>query len=103
MLYKIKKSLEDGWDKLKWFSSILSERIKVEIAVIKLLRESAGLEKDRDRLIRDIGERVFDLRASKDISIYKDPKVASALKELEAVDDKLVELKSQATEIGEVE
>jgi len=103
MLYKIKKSLDDGWGKLRWFSSILSERIKVEVAVIKLLRESADLEKDRDRLVRDIGERVFELRASKDISIYLDPKVASALKELEEVDGKLVELKSQATEIGGVE
>jgi hypothetical protein len=103
MLYKIKKSLEDGWGRLKWFSSILSERIKVEIAVIKLLRESADLEKERERLVMDIGERTFELRASKDISIYVDPKVASALKELEAVDGKLIELKSQATEIGEVD
>jgi hypothetical protein len=103
MLYKIKKSLDDGWGKLRWFSSILSERIKVEIAVIKLLRESADLEKDRDRLVMEIGERVFELRASKDISIYVDPKVASRLKELEEVEGKLVELKSRATEIGEVE
>jgi len=103
MIYKIKKSLEDGWGKLRWFSSILSERIKVEIAVIKLLRESADLEKTRERIVSDIGERVFELRASKDISIYVDPRVAASLKELEEVEGKLTELKSQATEIGGVE
>jgi len=103
MLYRIKKSLEEGWGKLRWFASILSERIKVEMAVIKLLRESADLEKSRDTLVMDIGERVFELRASKDISIYSDSKVTASLKELEEVDRKLVELKSRATEIGEVE
>ena len=103
MLYKIKKSLEDGWGKLRWFSSILSERIKVEIAVIRLLRQSADLEKERERLVIDIGERVFELRASKDISVYVDPKVSSALKKLEEVDGNLVELRSRATEIGGVE
>jgi hypothetical protein len=103
MLYRIKKSLEDGWGRLRWFSSILSERIKVEIAVIKLLRESADLEKGRERLVMEIGERVFELRASKDISIYVDPKVTSALKELEEVEGKLSELRSRATEIGEVD
>lgn len=103
MIHKIKKSLEDGWGRLRWFASILSERLKVEIAVIKLLRESADLEKTREGLINQIGERVFELRKSPDISIYNDSKVTALLKELEEVDGNLEELKSRATEIGGAE
>lgn len=103
MLYRIKKSLEEGWGKLRWFTAILGERLKVEVAVIKLLRESAEVERNRDAIVREIGERVFELRASRDISIYVDPKVIASLKELEEVDEELLELKRRATEIGEVE
>ena len=103
MLYSIKKNLEEGWGKLRWFASILSERLRVEIAVIKLLRESADLEKARDTLAREVGNRVFELKKSPDISIYEDSKAAALLKELEEVDARLVELKSRATEIGGTE
>ena len=103
MLYSIKKSLEEGWGKLRWFSSILSERLRVEIAVIKLLRDSADLEKTRESLAREIGDRVFELRKSPDISVYEDSRVTASLKELEEVDAKLVELKSRATEISGAE
>ena len=103
MLYSVKKSIEEGWGKLKWFSTVLSERIKVEIAVIKLLRESADLEKARETLAMGIGDRVFELRKSPDISIYEDSKISAALRELEDVDAKLLELKKRATEISEAE
>lgn len=103
MLYRIKKSLDEGWGKMKWFASILSERLKVEMAVIKLLRQSADLEKERDSLVSDIGQRIFELRKSRDLNVFEDAKVSASLKELERVEEKLGQLKSRVTEIGEAE
>lgn len=103
MLYKIKKSIEEGWSRLRWFASIVSERLKVEIAVIRLLRESADMEKKREELVGDIGERVFELRASSDMNIYEDSKVTAALKELETLDGELGQLKSRVSAIGQAE
>ena len=103
MLYKIKKSIDEGWSKLRWYASIISERMKVEVAVIRLLRESADMEKKREELVCDIGERVFELRASSDMNIYEDSKVVAALKELESLDEELGQLKSRASEIGQPE
>lgn len=103
MLYRIKKSFEEGWAKIRWFSSIATERLKVEFAIIKLLRESADMEKKREELVQRIGDRVFELRASSDMNIYEDPKVSAALKELEALEEELVQLKGRVSAIGEAE
>lgn len=103
MLYRIKKSLDDGWGKVKWFASILSVRLNVEMAVIKLLRESANLEKTRDTLVSDIGQRIFELRRSRELNVFDDAKVAASLRELESVDEELEQLKSRVTEIGEAD
>lgn len=103
MLIGLKKSLDEGIGKVRWASSLLTERLKVEMAVIKLLRESDGLEKRRSELIADIGERVFELRDRKEIDILKDPKIMAALKELKPLDDELHELREKASEIGKAE
>ncbi len=103
MLYRIKNSLDEGWGKVKWFASILSVRLNVEMAVIKLLRESADLEKTRETLVSDIGQRIFELRKSRELNVFDDVKIAASLKELESVDEELEQLKSRVTEIGEAE
>jgi seryl-tRNA synthetase len=103
MLIGLKKSLDEGVGKVRWVSSLLTERLKVEVAVIKLLRESDGLEKRRSELIGDIGERVYELRARKEMELLKDPKIIAAIKELEPLDNELQELKEKASEIGKAE
>jgi seryl-tRNA synthetase len=103
MLIGLKKSLDEGVGKVRWISSLLSERLKVEMAVIKLLRESDELEKRRNELIKDIGERVYDLKDRKEMDILGDPNIKTALKELEPLDEELKELKEKASEIGKAE
>lgn len=103
MLLRFKKSLDEGVVKVRWFSSLLTERLKVEMAVIKLFRESDGLEKKRRELIEGIGERVFELRGRREMDILKDPEIKTALKELEPLEEELHELKEKVSEIGKVE
>ena len=103
MLLRFKKSLDEGVGKVRWFSSLLTERLKVEMAVIKLFRESDGLEKKRRELIEGIGERVFELRGRREMDILKDPEIKAALKELEPLEEELHELKEKVSEIGKVE
>jgi seryl-tRNA synthetase len=103
MLIGLKKSLDEGVGKVRWISSLLSERLKVEMAVIKLLRESDELEKRRNEIVKDIGERVYGLRDRKEMDILGDPNIKAALKELEPLDEELKELKEKASEIGKVE
>ena len=39
MWRRVKNSMDSGVEKIKWFSSVLSERLKIEFSVIKLLQE----------------------------------------------------------------
>lgn len=103
MLEKIKRNLDEGLDRIQWLASLLSERIKVEIAVIKLFRESSDLEKRRDRGLRKIGWRVFEFRSQGDVNVFEDGKVRAALKEVEKLDHEINELRQRVAEISAVE
>jgi hypothetical protein len=100
MIEKIKGSFDSGVEKIRWFSSLLSDRIKVEAAVVKLMSESNTLEKRRDELVRTIGERVFELRGVEDINALADGRIRKALAELEVLDSELRELKEKASQIS---
>ena len=100
MIEKIKGSFDTGLEKIRWFSSLLSDRIKVEVAVVKLMSESNALEKRRDELMRTIGERVFELRGVENINALTDGRIRKALAELEELDSELRELKEKASQIS---
>ncbi len=103
MFIRLKESFEAGVERLRWFASILSERIKVELAVIKLLWSSSDLEKRREELLKQMGKRVFELRGAGEVNLAEDVKISRPLKELEAVEAELEGLRRQVSEIGEVE
>lgn len=103
MIIKVKESFEAGMERLRWLASVLSERIKVEMAVVKLLWTSSDLEKKREELVRRIGERMFELRGAGDVDVFSDRKISQTLKELEGLDAELQKMKKKVSEIGEVE
>ncbi len=100
---KLKESFEAGVEKIRGLASLLAERFRVEAAVIKLIRESGELEKKRDGLVREIGERVFELRGRSELSVLDDSRIRRALAELEKLDREIEELKGKASEIGKIE
>jgi len=100
MWTKIKRNFENGVAKIKWFSSLLSDRAKIEISVMKLLYESDQMEKKRDELLRMIGRRVFELRESSDRHIMKDRVIAESISEIEQISGEIETTKKKASEIS---
>jgi len=103
MLMRVKKSLEDGLDRAKWFASALSARVKAELAVMKLLYQSYKLERKRDELLRQVGQRVFDLRALDEVNVFEDRKTVQAIKQLEALNAQIEGIRRKASELGGAE
>lgn len=103
MIEKLKDSFDAGMGKVRGLASIFSERLKVEAAVIKLIRESGDLEKKRASLMQSIGERVFELRGRGDVNVYEDTRVRQNLDEVEKLDAEINEIKKKASEISKVE
>jgi len=102
MLKRIKSSFDAGIEKIKWFASLLSDRMKIEISVVRLLYQSTEMERKRMELMKTIGERVYSLKNGPN-KILKDPVVAETLGRIEALDAEIEDVKKKASEISRIE
>ncbi|GAB4390271.1 MAG: hypothetical protein Kow0025_21160 [Thermodesulfovibrionales bacterium] len=100
MLDRLRKSFDSGVEKVRLLAAIISERVKVEVAVTKLLWKTSDLEKKRDEIARAVGERVFDLRSRPELNLLADQKIKGSIAEMEKVVAEMNEIKSRASQIG---
>jgi len=102
MLKKVYENFRRGTKKIKWFATLFSERVNIEIAIFKLLYQSDEMARKRHELLVTIGERVVELKAHGDKIVFLDSAVAGALAEIEKIDGNIVELRHKASEISRV-
>ena len=62
MLKNVYENFRKGIEKIKWFATLFSERMNIEIAIFKLLYQSDEMTKKRETLLKTIGERVVELK-----------------------------------------
>jgi len=101
----MKKLIDDfrqGLERLRWFATVFAERLKIEIAIFRLLYESDRITKTREELLRKIGERVMQLKDRQDKNILKDSLVIEAVAEISKLEKSIDDLKSRVAEIGRV-
>lgn len=100
MWKKLKENFDRGIEKIKWFSILLSDRLKIEYSVMKLLYQSEQMKKRRDDLMKTIGQRIYELKGHPDRYILKDRVIADALSELEGINSEIESTKKKASEIS---
>lgn len=101
----MKNILDDfrkGLESVRWFATVAAERMKIEMAIFRLLYETDRMAKTRAELLKKIGERVIEMKNSRDKNILKDPAVAEAVAEIDKLDKSIDDLKTKAAEIGGV-
>jgi hypothetical protein len=103
MWKRVKDNLDSGIEKVKWFSSLLNERMKIEISLFKLLYQSAEMEKRRAVLMKTVGGRVFELRNGPERQVLRDPVILDALKALEELNAEIEDVRKKASEIEKIE
>ncbi|MFZ2196875.1 MAG: hypothetical protein WAV13_04015 [Thermodesulfovibrionales bacterium] len=102
MLKNVYGNLKNGIGKIKWFATLFSERMNIEIAIFKLLYQSDEMAKKREVLLKIIGERVIELKGHSEKNIFRDSDIAGALEEIEKLDKNINDLKSKASDISRV-
>jgi hypothetical protein len=102
MLKRLKGNFESGVERIKWFSSLFSDRIKIEYSVIRLLHQSEQMEKKKYELMRTIGNRVYELKGYSEGHILKDGIISEALSEIEKIDKEIESTKKKASEISSI-
>ena len=101
----MKKIIDDfrkGLERVRWFSTVFAERLKIEIAIFRLLYESDRMVKTRGELLRKIGERVMELKDHHDKNILKDSLIAGAVAEIGKLEKTIDDLKVRVAEMGRV-
>jgi hypothetical protein len=100
MWKRIRSNFESGVEKLKWFSSMFSDRLKIELSVVKLLYESDCLEKKKDDIMKTIGKRIWELKGQPERNIMKDTIITDALGEIERINGDIDATKKKASDIS---
>ena len=103
MWKRVKDGLDSGIEKVRWFSTLLNERTRVEISLFRLLNQLSDMEKKRAGLLRTIGEKVFELRNLRDKQILVDPIINQAIADLETLEAEIDEIRKRASEIEKIE
>jgi hypothetical protein len=103
MIKRIKDSFDNGVEKIKWFSALVSDRIKVEFSVMKLLYHTDQLEKRREDLMKSIGRRVLELKDNPDRQILKDTIIADAITEIDQITSEIEQTRKRASDISKIE
>ena len=79
---------------------MLSDRLKIELSVMKLLYESEQMEKKRDELMKKIGQRVLEMREHADRQVLKDRVIMDTMSEIEKIDQEIEQTRKKASEIS---
>jgi len=103
MWKRLKNNFDSGIEQIRWFSSLFSERLKIEYLVMKLFYRSEQLERKRDEFMKKIGRRVYELKGYSDRYILKDGIVVEALSEIEKINAEIDVTKKKASEISRIE
>lgn len=99
----IKNWFKNGIERLKWFVALISERLHIELAVIKLLNSIEELKKKRTNLMIKIGERVIQLKEIPSHDVFTDQEIKSILKEVEDIEREIRILQEKAHELSKLE
>lgn len=103
MWKRVKDNFDSGIEKVRWFSSLLNERVKIEISLFRLFHQSREMEKKRAELMKTIGEKVFELKSRQEKHVLRDPAILEAMKDLERVEAEIEDTRRKASEIGKIE
>jgi hypothetical protein len=102
MLKRVYENFRRGIERLKWFSTLFSERVNIEIAIFKLLYQSDEMERKKEVFLRAIGERVVGLKGHAEKNVFTDSVVSEALEEIEKIEKHIYDLRQKAGEISRV-
>ncbi|MGC2424563.1 MAG: hypothetical protein WA666_09445 [Nitrospirota bacterium] len=97
---RVKKSMDGGIEKVMGVSKVISERMRIEAAIARLLIDKGGLEIKEEKACKRLGERVYFLWEQKSHGVMKDQDVLQALTEITEVREEIASIKLNIQKIS---
>ncbi len=102
MLKKAADNFRRGAERIRWFSTVFSTRLKLEITIIKLMYRSDEMRRQREELLRTIGERVYEMRETPERNVFKDRVTQESIGRIEALEKEIDELNRRVQDVSRV-
>lgn len=99
MIEIIKKDFLQGLKNFKFWATVISERIKIELNVLKLIREMNKLNIKKDELLKSIGKEIYD-SWDRDLEVKENEKISSLVRQIREIE---VEIEDKRKKFRELE
>lgn len=99
MLEIIKKDFLQGVKTFKFWATVISERIKIELNVLNLIREMNKLNLKKDELLKYIGKEIYD-SWDRDLEVKENEKISSLVRQIREIE---IEIEDKRNKFKELE
>ncbi len=101
MLEIIKRDFMQGLKTFKFWATVISERIKIEINVLKLITEMNKLNIKKDELLKSIGKEIY---ASLDryLEIKENEKISSLIRQIREIETEIEDKRKKFSELEDM-
>jgi hypothetical protein len=100
MFKRLKDNFMEGAERLRWFATVFSDRSRVGIATMKLMHNAEEVKRRREGLLKELGQRTYELRGETGANVLKDTVVLKTFAEIEAAEREIEELESRISGIN---
>lgn len=97
MIETVKKDFLQGLKTFKFWAQVLSERVKIEINILRLLGEINKLTEKKDELLKEIGKEVYE-----NPEITKIEKISGLIKQIKEFEALLEEKRKKLAELKDL-
>jgi nickel-dependent lactate racemase len=101
MLEIIKKDILQGLKILNFWTKTISERVKVEINILRVLSEIHKLTEKRDEILKKLGQETYQSWESF-TNLQENEKILIFIRELKEVEKEIEEKKKKLSDLGDV-
>ncbi len=102
MLDVVRDNIKRAWTKLQGWSGLISERVRVEIALIGIIQETKRIDERIEEIYKKVGKRFFELKEMREKNILKDEEITNYLMEIQRLLREKETLLKRASEITEI-
>ncbi len=101
MIDIIKRDFLKGWKNFKFWAQTLSDRLKREINILRLLLELNKLNEERDKVLIELGTKVY--KSGKTSLELSDEEFLPLLRKLKEIDSEIENNKKKISDLGSID
>ncbi|MGB9710609.1 MAG: hypothetical protein ACPLZA_03815 [Thermodesulfovibrio sp.] len=101
MLEIIKRDFLQGLKTFKFWAEVLSQRVKIELNVLKLISEINKLSLKRDLFLKSIGKEIYE-SWNENLNIKESENISSLIRQIREIEAQIEDRKKKLSELEDL-